>query len=276
MSHDKRTADQIREHYEIEKDLAARLKNSSAEQRRELYTSLYNELFRRVPHHTQLTQKQSREETAAYVAQQMRFLSPFLAPETTFLEIGPGSCALSIHVAGRVRAVYAVDVSQEITASIQAPDNFSLLISDGRSIPAADGIVDVAYSNQLMEHLHPDDAGAQLGEIYRVLRPGGTYVCLTPNRITGPHDISRNFDDVATGFHLREYTTAELQGMFAAVGFRRIRSHIGAKGVYMKPPRAALLLFERCLAALRFRFGIPLARLRVCKPLVGAVIVGTK
>ena len=36
------------------------------------------------------------------------------------------------------------------------------------------------------------------------------FICLTPHRSTGPHDMSKYFGDVATGFHLKEYTNKEL------------------------------------------------------------------
>ena len=61
-----------------------------------------------------------------------------------------------------------------------------------------------------MEHLHPDDALEQLQNIYSALVPGGIYLCITPNRLSGPQDVSRDFDMVATGFHLKEYTISEL------------------------------------------------------------------
>jgi hypothetical protein len=75
----------------------------------------------------------------------------------------------------------------------------------------------------LMEHLHPDDAMEQLRSIADALRPGGRYICITPNRLTGPHDISAGFDDEARGFHLREYTYRELACAFRRAGFRRVR-----------------------------------------------------
>jgi predicted SAM-dependent methyltransferase len=51
-----------------------------------------------------------------------------------------------------------------------------------------------------MEHLHPDDAFEQLKQIYTALTPGGLYICTTPNRLTGPHDVSKYFDETAAGF----------------------------------------------------------------------------
>jgi hypothetical protein len=58
-----------------------------------------------------------------------------------------------------------------------------------------------------MEHLHPEDALEQLQKIRRTLARGGVYVCITPNRVNGPHDVSGLFDDEARGLHLREYST---------------------------------------------------------------------
>ena len=43
------TPEQLKEHYMIEKELAKKLKNSSKKERRYLYSSLYDELFRKVP-----------------------------------------------------------------------------------------------------------------------------------------------------------------------------------------------------------------------------------
>ena len=83
-----------------------------------------------------------------------------------------------------------------------------VVLSDGVSVEVPAASVTLAYSNQLMEHLHPDDALVQLRNIVRALAPGGLYV-RHPNRLTGPHDISMYFDRVATGFHLKEYTATE-------------------------------------------------------------------
>ena len=38
-------------------------------------------------------------------------LRPYLGTKTTFLEIGPGDCSLSLEVANHVKQAYAVDVS---------------------------------------------------------------------------------------------------------------------------------------------------------------------
>jgi hypothetical protein len=103
-----------------------------------------------------------------------------------------------------------------------------------------------------MEHLHPDDAFDQLQNIYNALVPGGIYICITPNRLTGPHDISRYFDEFATGFHMKEYTTLELSNLFRKVGFSRVRAYVGAKGKYLGFPVSPIALCELVLDQLRY------------------------
>ncbi len=119
---------------------------------------------------------------------------------------------MSAGVAARTTGVvHAIDVSPTIVEMTDLPANVHVHLSDGREIPVADGSIDLAYSNQLLEHLHPDDALTQTSNVFAALRPGGAYVCLTANRLSGPHDISMYFDPEATGFHLREYTTRDLR-----------------------------------------------------------------
>jgi len=102
-----------------------------------------------------------------------------------------------------------------------SPKNAELIISDGVNIPVPRESIDVAYSNQLMEHLHPDDAVEQLGNICEALALGGIYICGTPNRLVGPTDVSAGFDRVSTGFHLKEYLPTELSRIFSQAGFSR-------------------------------------------------------
>ena len=180
MAKDPRSPVQIREHYEIEKELALRLRTASYTQRQGLYSQVYDELFRRVPHHMQLTVGASEARAAARMEEaeyELYGLEPYLKPHTIFAEIGAGDCAITMAVAARVKHAYAIDVSTEVTKGLSPPDNFTLLISDGRNIPVTPGTIHVAFSTQLMEHLHPEDAGEQLSSIYRSLAPGGTSTC---------------------------------------------------------------------------------------------------
>lgn len=274
-----RSIEQLIEHYEIEKELAERLLKSNKKERQYLYTAVYDELYRKVPHHSQLTRKSSPEISAWIVAQRMQLLEHFLNPDLTFLEVGPGDCNLSIEIAKHVKKVYAVDVATELTQQLKFPANFEFIISDGCSIPVPENSVNVAYSHQLMEHLHPDDAIEQVQNIYKALAPGGRYICITPNRLSGPHDISRYFDETATGFHLKEYTVTELYELFRAVGFSKV-SWVKSKGkTYIEVPITPITLpitrgIEVMISALPF----PLRKTIANTPMLfrGMTIIGTK
>jgi len=271
-----RTFERIKEHYLIEKELAARLRSSSKDERRRLYTTVYDELFRRVPDHPQLDARRDAQRRGREVLERLKLLDNYLYPDSTFLEIGPGDCALAIAVARRVRHVFAIDVSREITSEGLLLKNLELIISDGSSLPVPTGSVDIAYSDQLMEHLHPEDATEQLTNIYRTLSPGGVYLCITPNRWSGPHDVSRYFDEEATGFHLHEYTVSELVHMFNEAGFRKLRVLIGGRGLHVSVPVALVKSIETLLARLPAQFGRTLARRLPLRLILGAKLVAQK
>jgi SAM-dependent methyltransferase len=271
--------EQIKEHYELEKSLAKRLLNSTKQERQYLYTALYDELFTKISFHPQLSVKADPTAAAWIVSQRMPLIESFLTPDLIFLEIGPGDCTLSLEITKHVKKVYALDVSNEITKNLSLPDNFELIISDGCSIPLPDNSVNVAYSHQLMEHLHPDDAVEQLQAVCRTLVAGGTYICITPNRLSGPHDISQYFDEVATGFHLKEYTLSELYKLFRSAGFSNVSLYKSYKTTHLKIPLFSLtmILFmtiESLLKVLPF----PLRRKIASLPMLfrGMTVVGVK
>lgn len=67
-------------------------------------------------------------------------------------------------------------------------------------LPFADASFDCVISFQVIEHIRRDREF--VGEVHRVLRPGGRFIVTTPN---APMSLTRN------PWHVREYTAAELQ-----------------------------------------------------------------
>ncbi|MFD1063610.1 methyltransferase domain-containing protein [Winogradskyella litorisediminis] len=243
----KQTLEQLKEHYNLEVRLANKLKNSTFEERKTLYKEVYNELFTKLPHHPQNTTRNSPEIQQAYVNFQFAFVKRFLKKNIVFAEIGPGDCSLAFKVANYVDYVYAVDVSDEITNTKTQPKNFKLILSDGVSVPIGQK-VDVIYSDQLIEHLHEDDVKLQLKNIYNALNDAGKYVCVTPSRLSGPHDVSQYFSDKAEGFHLKEYTFTELDMLFKSARFSKVFGYYGAKGVFVKMPISICIAVEQMIS----------------------------
>jgi SAM-dependent methyltransferase len=244
----RRSAERVLEHYKIERGLADRLRDAPADQRARVYGEVYDELFRSVPDHPQLSMKPDYRKRI--VRDRFRFVSRFLDENSCLMEIGAGDGEFSINAAPAIRRGILVDVSEVILPDASGASNLEVVISDGVSFPVEDASVDVAFSDNLMEHLHPDDAAQQLLNVARVVRPGGVYICITPNRVYGPHDVSRGFDDIATGFHLREYTGRELRRMLLGAGFRRVDFYIGGRGRYLRLPAPVALLAEAAFALL--------------------------
>jgi SAM-dependent methyltransferase len=274
-----RSPEQLREHYLVERELAERLWAAPAEERPALYMQVYDELLRRVPHHPMLQVRVDpleldRRSDAA--ERTLRFVGRFLKRDSVFMEIGAGDCAVSVRAAGLVKRVHAVEVSEEIVAQVRAPQNLEIVLCDGLRIPLAPGSVDVAFSDQLMEHLHPEDAALQLASIYRCLSPGGTYLCVTPNRLYGPRDISAYFDRVATGLHLKEYSARDILKVLRSAGFSSVSFYAGARGVFIRMPYAVLALAEAVLEMLPYRARKLLADTGPLRALLGLRVAARK
>ncbi len=274
-----RTMERLRAHWEVEHELAQRLLAADRDERSRLYGELYDELFRRVPDHPQLVRRRDPAAQRAQIAGQEAMVKRFLSPGETLLEVGAGDCALSLALAAYAGRVYAVEVSEEIAPAGPLPENVSLLVTDGRSIPVAPGSVDVVYSNQLMEHLHPDDAREQLQNVFAALRAGGRYVCLTPNRLLGPSDISQYFEpETASGFHLREYSQTELRAVLLGAGFQRVDTLVTRGAACAKVPIAPFLAAERGFGALPRPLRLRVKRWRAVRRILhpGGGVVATK
>jgi len=267
----------LRAHYLVERELADRLRASrSFEERQAIFATMYDELFARVPDHPRLAARRPdseyREQGVAWNLAQLR---PYLKPGCTFLEVGAGDCALATRVAGEANRVYAVDISPSAQSG-SLPENVTFVLTDGREIDVPPGSVDLAFSDQLMEHLHPEDAAAQLANIYRALKPGGVYVCVTPNRVYGPSDISAFFDDEARGFHLKEYSLDDIRGVFRAAGFGRMHTYIGARGAFLRVPAMFVRGVETFVESLPGNIRRNAADHKAIRALLGLRVAGFK
>jgi hypothetical protein len=268
-----RTRARIEYHFDVERELAKRLKFASRERRRLLYTSVYNELFARVVDHPQFLAIINPETRRRRILRQVRFLETLMGGGRHFAEIGPGDCALSIEMCARATTVAAVDVSNEITRHAIVPDNFSLVISDGASVPLQKGAIDLIYSDQLMEHLHPEDAAEQLADIYHALRLGGTYFMITPNAALGPHDVTKYFDqDSPQGLHLKEYCYGELDALLRQAGFARCYALLGAAGRYVRVPISWMRVPEKLIGSLPRTIRRLLIRNKFVRPVLNTLL----
>jgi SAM-dependent methyltransferase len=271
---DRRSEERLRVHYDLERQLACRLRDAPAADRAKVYNDVYCDIFRALPDHPQAVEKNG--DRARHVSRLLARLMPLLGKDKNFLEIGCGDGALSSAVAPHVAHGYALDVTDVLVDPATVPTNMELLITAGGAIPLPDSSIDVALSDQLIEHLHPDDVPGQLLEIFRVLKPGGAYYCCTPNRVIGPHDVSCFFEYEASGFHLCEYDSRAILRLFNETGFRRSRFFVPVGG--SKVPLASIILrtLENALLSMPCRARAWTARRRLIGVLVGLNVIATK
>lgn len=255
-----------RRQYIVEKELAARLRASKREERTELFKTLYGELFERIPDHCRLTRRDTPEESRRAVDSRMRLLRPVLTPETVFLEVAPGDCRLASAVAEKVKSVVAVDISDQHDPAEQLPANLQLVIYDGYHLAVPDASVDVAFSYQFLEHLHPDDVDPHFEMMARVLKPGGCYIFDTPHRYSGPHDVAGCFGYTLDCLHMQEWTYRDLIALCRKHGF-------GAAYAFRSGEVRKSALVNGLNLALESVCGLLPAPLRraVCKKLFGSV-----
>ena len=270
---EERTPERLSAHYKVEARLARQLAQSSRAERSHLYSNLYRQLFAHVLGHPQ--HGASTALRAGRIQTQAASLLKQLGPDATYVEIGCGDAALTKVIAARVRSAVGVDVTP-VLVSADAPPAFKFVQSDGITLDLPTGSADLVFSNQLMEHLHVEDAVVQLQEIHRILKPGGRYVCCTPNRLTGPHDISVYFGNQPTGFHMREYDHRSLGALFHSAGFSSVVATVSLKGRSLALPVAVMGWAEKLLEAMPSRLRETLALQSIMVNVAGVNLVGTK
>ena len=113
------------------------------------------------------------------------------------------------------RRVIALDYDELTSQHVsRAYPQLDVLRGNLATLPLRDGSVDVVANLQVIEHLW--DQEQFLAECLRVLRPGGTLIVTTPNRLT----FSPGQDTPLNPFHTRELAPSELDEMLREAGFR--------------------------------------------------------
>jgi SAM-dependent methyltransferase len=150
---------------------------------------------------------------------------------------------------GEVNRVIGVDIDQAVLRNSSLDE--AHVLEDG-ILPFPNNNIDLAISDFVMEHVeHPLDF---LGEIFRVLKPGSSYLFRTPNRYhyvamlssltpQTAHDavarlLGRQDDDKAFPTFYRMNTKRDLRRLAEKIGFRKIE----LKMVETEP---SYLLFSR-------------------------------
>lgn len=216
------SAELRRKWYDFERSLADELRTTSRENRARAYEDKYEALFAFLRSIGYL-QAETPFGELEYNIDLLRCLVPI---PSSVLEIGSGTGNIAVALAALGHEVVASEVADfPLSMLRQRVSGTSVRVVRANAltfeIPQQ---FDLVWSNDLIEHLHPEDAPIHLRLVWKHLKPGGRYALVTPNRYSGPHDISAGFDKVPRGFHLKEWSYRELEIALKSAGYRRVRT----------------------------------------------------
>src|SRR5918993_519781 len=104
----------------------------------------------------------------------------------TFLKPGPGDVVLDLGCGSgrfamwnRDSGAHFIGVDTGTFFAAESRASLDLVVGELRKLPFADGGVTKAYAIDVVEHLSPESLDAMLGEINRVLAPGGALFVYT-------------------------------------------------------------------------------------------------
>ncbi len=243
-----RSYEQVLNHYQVEKAIADKLKKSTRDERKVIFATMYDELFSKVPDHPRLTRRNSEELTAGANKSKFAMIKNHIDKSSVFLEFAPGDCRFAYEVARHVKKVYGVDISDQRNPTDDVPDNFELIVYDGYNLDKIESnSIDILFSNQLLEHFHPDDTKLHLEIVHRILKPGGKYIFMTPHGLSGPFDVSAYFCDEPECFHLKEWTYTELKPMLNDLNYSGLHTRWRGKGIDFRLPYGYFALVEKII-----------------------------
>jgi hypothetical protein len=268
-----RNFEQVMNHYLVEKSIAEKLKKSNIEERKLIYATMYDELFNKVPDHPRLVQRHDDQLTFRSNTSKMVLVKRYFDKSAVFAEFAPGDCRFVMEVSRHFKWAYGIDISDQRNPTDNAPENFKLIIYDGFNLNEIEqNCIDIMFSDQLIEHLHPEDCRHHFKLVHSKLKPGGKYIFRTPHAYRGPSDVSGYFSDEPEGFHLKEWTYMEINALLKDIRYSSIHSFWNAKGINIRTPYIYYKLCEKFLILLPKRYLRYLARYL----LPGVIIVAVK
>jgi SAM-dependent methyltransferase len=218
------TEQMVLTHWNLERQLVTELLGSSPESRWDTFSHCYTRLYTELEWLNRVVDKADPLPQTDRFTPWVELMGPL--PKSVY-EIGSGRGEFISFLAKNGFDCKGTEITPERGEKLVAEpySRLSWGVSDGVHFDRFENpeTYDFVVSDQVIEHLHPDDLDAHLEGVYIILKSGGRYVLNTPHRFAGPHDISWVFNlNEPKGMHLREYTYQELVTSLKRAGFNRI------------------------------------------------------
>lgn len=214
----------------LEIEYAKRLRTSTKNERRKLVPEAYNAV-----HRLKSAGVTPQERTLGTSRRIVEALVSLCNRDERILEVGCGRGYTALKLAPYVRSIVGIDACEadiEEAKKLLCENRITnveilRILADSVSELTTHEYFDKIISIDTLEHLHPEDYLDHLRGSYEILRPGGYYIAIGPNRLTGPHDVTKLIDPDATeaiGFHLNEFSYGDMVRDMMDIGFRNLRS----------------------------------------------------
>jgi SAM-dependent methyltransferase len=213
--------DRRRKQFVLERALRREILESSKEVRTTVIATAYEKLFAAFPDHSVFDASPEKRHSKGHLSAGL--IVPLLPnAKSRVLEVGCGRgdtlgalTALGHDCSGVEPSIHMRDICPANVADVR--------FGTADCLDFPDDYFDAVFCQEVLEHLHPEDVPCFFVEAHRVLRRGGVLSVETPNRTTGPQDISRGFTVVAQGLHLKEYSVYEVLHQFKTAGFVNVK-----------------------------------------------------
>ena len=215
----------VRTHWDLERSLRSRLLGSTPENRWDTFERAYTTLYHDLHWLNDLGKSGVHDSAAARFGVWAQLIG---APPKRVYEVGSGRGEMIEYLAKNGFECKATEITKERGRPWTAPHpNLQWGVSDGVHLDEFEpaGYYDVVISNQVVEHIHPDDMVDHLVGVRKILVRGGSYILSTPHAVAGPSDVSSVFgEDTPLGMHLKEYTYRGLNRLLKQAGFQHVSS----------------------------------------------------
>ncbi|WP_020482272.1 SAM-dependent methyltransferase [Methylomonas sp. MK1] len=233
------TEENILEHWHLELQLTKLLLESTPDNRWEVFEKCYTTLYTKLEWLNKLIDKRAPLPPNILYKEWAYLIGT--APKRIY-EIGSGRAEMISYLADLGHEIKATEITREQGEKHTSDklENLKWGISDGVHLEQFEPVntYDFVISNQVIEHMHPDDLPENCKHVYSTLKSGGKYIVCAPHPWHGPPDISAVFKyKKAIGVHLKEYTNYQIYSHLKRSGFKKVSSTF-------RPPKFFIDLFS--------------------------------
>ena len=170
-----------------------------------------------VQDYTSITYDEEKRPKTRYPDQLIEYLiKRYQIPsEVSVLELGCGRGDFLEAFKKKGMSCFGCDLSPSSGDFLKALNiPFKVVDLTSQSYPYEDNSFDVIYHKSVIEHVYNPEH--MLREMYRILKPGGQVIILTPDWLT---QMKTFYDDYT---HCRPYTTQSLKDVLTVYGFKNV------------------------------------------------------